>query len=207
MDSLRWILLGLGVLVIIGVYVWTRWQAAREDRQYESMLAGDLEADPLTYSGDTRDAGFEPIDDELGALDRAVYEDDTFDPAIEDFDTATSAEIEPEPVQAPANDSAPAAADEKLLVFYLVANRTVPFKGKALRKSFGKAGLEFGEMDIYHRRTSSGAPVFSVANLVEPGTFDQRTMDSSETRGVSLFMRLPGPVPTLSAFDDFSNTA
>lgn len=208
MDSLRWILLGLGVLVIGGVYLWTRWQSVREDRQYGSMLSRELDADPLidTRSGTPADE-IEAIDEALNMLDKAVYEDVSPDPAIEDFGAEPALQTEPESSQDSANGAGFSAADERLLILYLVANQGTPFQGKALRESFGQVGLEFGEMDIYHRKSRSGAPVFSVANLVEPGTFDQVTMDSSETRGISLFMRLPGPVPSVNAFDDFSTTA
>lgn len=221
MDSLRWMLLGLGVMVIAGVYAWTRWQAAREDRQYRSMLSRDPDADPLVDAPHEAGSRYKPeaspgvqytdaqMDDELDALDRAIRDENSVDPLSGNIESglSTGADVEPESAQVSANDPALVPHDEKLLVLYLVANRTVPFRGKALRKSFGKAGLEFGDMDIYHRTTTGGTPVFSVANLVEPGTFSPEDMDASETRGISLFMRLPGPVPSLSAFDDFSDTA
>ena len=47
MDSLRWILLGLGAVVIAGVYLWTRWQAAREERQYGAVESRGFDSEPV----------------------------------------------------------------------------------------------------------------------------------------------------------------
>lgn len=44
-------------------------------------------------------------------------------------------------------------------------------------------------------------PVFSMAHLKEPGTFDLERMGELETPGVLLFMRLPGPVEAVSSLE------
>ena len=65
-------------------------------------------------------------------------------------------------------------------------------------------------MDIFHRlppRGKGGTELFSVANLVEPGTFDVDNMDGFTTPGICLFMRLPGPAEPLEAFRLMLDTA
>lgn len=214
MDSLRWILLGLGILVIAGVYLWTRWQSARDERLYGAMLAEDPGTEPAPPAVPSRhgfgapaDESFAAVRDELSELERAISEQTSPDsrPDIEGPEMAAGAD--PAESYLSAQELDLPGQDEKLLVFYLVAERGTLYQGQALHTAFTRAGLVFGEMDIYHRLARNGAPVFSVANVVEPGTFDQGTLDTSETRGVSLFMRLPGPVPSVRAFDDFSATA
>jgi cell division protein ZipA len=55
-------------------------------------------------------------------------------------------------------------------------------------------------MSIFHRR-NSGETLFSVANLVVPGTFDPSTMDGFSSPGLALFVTLPGPADPVAAFE------
>ena len=73
-----------------------------------------------------------------------------------------------------------------------------------------KAGLEFGDMGIFHRLVlgkKADGPVFSMANMVKPGNFDMAQLDSVRTPGVTLFMTLPGPLPALDAWEMLLPTA
>jgi cell division protein ZipA len=54
---------------------------------------------------------------------------------------------------------------------------------------------------VFHRLHAGGEPVFSLASLKEPGTFDPATMDGASYRGVAMFAILPGPLPAAQAFD------
>ena len=224
MDSLRWILLGLGALVIAGVYLWTRWQAAREERQYHAVQSRGFDSEPVIseepvarrYASPAlrRD---EPDDTSLAAIRDELDELEQFITA--DTQPLTIDNVAPvdEPAEAPVEESHLTSedldlpgTDEKLVVLYLVAPRGKPFRGSALREAFSQAGLKHGDMEIYHRMSGEGArakAVFGIANLVEPGTFDPGEFNRSTTPGISLFMRLPGPVQASMAFDDFMATA
>ena len=73
-----------------------------------------------------------------------------------------------------------------------------------------KAGLEFGDMGIYHRLVDGKrelGPIFSVANMLKPGNFDLAHLDALHTRAFSLFMTLPAPLPALDAWDAMLPTA
>jgi cell division protein ZipA len=71
------------------------------------------------------------------------------------------------------------------------------------------AGLRFGDMDIFHYfiEEGDGESIFSVANLVEPGTFNLENLDEMSTPGLTLFLKLPGPVEDIKAFDGFIDVA
>lgn len=97
--------------------------------------------------------------------------------------------------------------DERLIVLYVVAPRGERLVGARIAESFARHGLEHGSLDIYHAGDSEGRTVFSVANVVEPGTFDPATMDTLSTPGLALFMRLPGPQAGETAFDRMVRTA
>jgi len=70
--------------------------------------------------------------------------------------------------------------------------------------------MRHGEMDIFHRHAQAngrGAVQFSLANAFEPGIFDLKKVDDLETRGLALFMTLPGPQKPMKAYDLMVKTA
>jgi cell division protein ZipA len=66
--------------------------------------------------------------------------------------------------------------------------------------------LQHGKFSIFHRLHETQA-VFSVASMVEPGTFDPATMQTQQFPGVTLFMQLPGPLDGLIAYDQMMSCA
>ena len=64
-------------------------------------------------------------------------------------------------------------------------------------KTLEALGLKYGNFDIFHHygvgALKSDKAVFSVANLVEPGTLNPEEMFDLSTPGLAFFMRLPGP--------------
>ena len=96
-----------------------------------------------------------------------------------------------------------AANMEELLVMYVLAPRGAPFTGENLVNTLRDKGLRYGQMNIFHRLDPmSKVTLFSVANAVEPGTFDLSEVDELSSPGLTFFMRLPGPQQPLEAFDD-----
>ncbi|MBW0146054.1 cell division protein ZipA [Marinobacter arenosus] len=98
----------------------------------------------------------------------------------------------------------------EVVVINVLARSGEDFSGVALKKLFEACGLEYGDMDIYHRHEAADttSPVqFSVANAVEPGTFKPADMPRLTTPGISFFMSLPGPTNGLQAFEFMLETA
>lgn len=84
------------------------------------------------------------------------------------------------------------------------------FKGQQLFETLHKAGLIYGEMNIFHYPGDDNADtfaLFSLANIVEPGTFDLQDAENFSTPGISLFMRLPSRVDNNEAYDKFVHVA
>jgi cell division protein ZipA len=93
---------------------------------------------------------------------------------------------------------------ERIVTLYVVARGNGRFSGSDVAVAAEKAGLEFGDMQIFHRPLDGkpeAGPIFSVANMVKPGTFDMSRIDELQTPGLSFFMTLPGPLPALDAWD------
>ena len=82
---------------------------------------------------------------------------------------------------------------DKILVLHVVAPRNRPFTGVALGAALRRAGLNLGEMSIYHYREDDAAdrePLFSVANMVAPGTLTDEDLSDMMTPGVTLFLQV-----------------
>lgn len=93
---------------------------------------------------------------------------------------------------------------EKLVMLYLAAKSGQTISGAELVLATEKVGLVYGYHNIYHRLADgpdAGEPVFSMANVVQPGHFDLANIDALQTPGVSFFMTLPGPVTAVQAWD------
>jgi len=129
---------------------------------------------------------------------------------------ATAAEPAPSPAPASAPPRSelgkrpPQVAVERIVTLFVVARDGGYFNGTDLVVAAEKAGLEYGDMGIYHRLVDGKrelGPLFSVANMLKPGNFDLARLDSLRTLGVSFFMTLPAPLPALDAWDAMLPTA
>lgn len=169
MDGLRWLLLVFGVLVIAGVYVYSR----AERRKLERTPAESPRVEPTLGGSETTPA-------ELPDVAESTSTD-------EDISQQLSA------------DTAP----QKIVTLRLVARGKPAFAGDELILSLRGIGMRHGKFGIFHRidGDNEGAPVFSAASLVEPGSFDLANLKDQEIPGISLFLVLPGPVDGAEAFD------
>ncbi|MET0225420.1 MAG: cell division protein ZipA [Dokdonella sp.] len=99
---------------------------------------------------------------------------------------------------------------ERIVTLYVAARAGETLAGTDVVVAAEKAGLQFGDMGIFHRLVlgkNVEGPVFSMANMVKPGSFDMTQLDSVRTPGVTLFMTLPGPLPALDAWEMLLPTA
>jgi len=112
-----------------------------------------------------------------------------------------------EPVAAPEPASATGRAPQKIIAIRVTAFAPARFDGAELLKSLREEGLGFGRYEIFHHLHDDGRPIFSVASLKEPGTFDIESMETTQYPGVAMFAVLPGPVPAADAFDEMIFTA
>jgi len=112
-----------------------------------------------------------------------------------------------EPTAAPEPATAAARAPQKIIAIRVTALAPARFDGAELLGSLRAEGLGFGRYEIFHHLHDDGRPIFSVASLKEPGTFDIESMEMTQYPGVAMFAVLPGPVPAADAFDDMIFTA
>ncbi len=98
----------------------------------------------------------------------------------------------------------------EVIVLNVMARDGYHFAGDDLLQVLITSGLKFGEMNIFHHRQGNeikGAVIFSVANILNPGTFDLNSMEEFSTLGVSLFLALPTAINNLEALEQMLRVA
>lgn len=197
MASLRLTLLFIGVAAIVGILVWGLF---RRRRNTVRPPAPAVRKAPVMDSLPRRSDAAAPPPEE--APDDAVPKGKAAEPRPAPAGGQRSL-WEDEPLDA----AAPAPLQE-LIILNILAPRGRPFTGQAIFEAATAAGMAHGKMQIFHysppdpgAQQAPAAPVFSMANLVEPGAFALEELDGLSSPGLALFMQLPGPVAALDAFE------
>lgn len=117
------------------------------------------------------------------------------------------------PVMDDLADVAPPAAEEAEphpVLIYVVSRDRKPIAGPRLHQALAEAKLHHGMQDFYHRTTEingSVEPVFSVANMLKPGTLDPMHAAELQTPGIVFFMNVPNPMGGLRAVREMLDAA
>ena len=99
---------------------------------------------------------------------------------------------------------------EKIVTLYIAARAGEKLKGPDIVVAAEKAGLVYGHMNVFHRLVEGHperGPIFSVANIMKPGSFDMASIQALETPAIAFFLTLPAPVPALDAWEMMLPTA
>ena len=91
-----------------------------------------------------------------------------------------------------------------VVVMHLMAGEDKVFAGQTLLDALLAEGLRYGSMKIFHRHVGddgSGPVLYSVANSVNPGTFDLNDMEQFTTPGVSFFFAMEDVDDPAAAFE------
>lgn len=198
MTELRWILLLVGVLVIGAIYFFTRNRGGD---------AGGFAPDSLQKR--------EPV---IGSREQLVGEEgetDTevlLDPGIE-LDAPEDADEQDQiPDEAVEDEPAPSiGAPEKIVTLRVSFGEEHDTPGTRLTELFRDRGLRYGQLNIFHKVEKVGdknvGPVFSAANITEPGSFDLANIETQKVPGLTLFMILPNRVEGRRAFESMLDFA
>ena len=144
---------------------------------------------------------FEDVEDEIEAVDQAFEKGNISH--IEEAASARALGVERSPYEEQSIEEEINHQSE-VIVINVMAREGGAFDGNDLLQVLVTAGLRFGEMNIFHHRLNNknkGPLIFSVANILNPGTFDLNKMEEFSTIGISLFLALPAQINNLQAFE------
>jgi len=230
-NLLRIVLFGVGLLILLGIYLWDRHK--RNKRRMEEIRQARAEKDGLDdpYGSSAMDIGdldteapFD-VDKELDHLSRSMDGGEAAGPATEregrakkrpwwlgggkEKSSGEAVEEERAEDEKPAIISPEEGVPTKIIQINLVA-RDDHFEGNDILRAAKDIELVLGPMDIFHRFPGGqrrGRAMFSVANMVEPGVFPVNGMADFKTPGLILFAQLPGPYDGIALFTDILFTA
>lgn len=99
---------------------------------------------------------------------------------------------------------------EEVIVINVMAKQGELFAGSDLLPILLQQNMRLGKMSIFHKHADSngnGPAIFSMANMVKPGTFDVTQMEEFTTPGVSFFLQLPNAFGNMKSFEQMLKAA
>lgn len=93
---------------------------------------------------------------------------------------------------------------DKIVSLYVAARAGQVLRGEDIVVAAEKTGLIFGHMNVFHRLIEGHperGPIFSMANIMQPGSFDMANIREMETPAIAFFLTLPAPVSALEAWE------
>lgn len=232
MNELQQVLLVFAVIVVVGLYLFSRQRQSANKKQHEgesdARTRQEKYIDESVLRTDEHDSGMESA-----ALDHSkqpfwenfesrissnpVFEIDE----IREVAPASEAAQEPlsnssyqQPVQTKTSNpvtgrmaeplSEPKTEPQVFAILVLTASKefSLPDVAQTLRAS----GLSYSQKGTYIK-TENGKTIIQVANVMEPGTFPAEPSATDTTPGVALILQLPAAVPAPRAMDDLIMTA
>ncbi|MBL4238909.1 cell division protein ZipA [Vibrio fluvialis] len=167
------------------------YEIIRKDRKQPDFgLDESSEVDPLI-------SGYETVDTDEPTVKTPEPEIDDVPAFSASKEEVSEAGIVDEmKIDEPAATVAEQPAEEEMQVIVLNVHcaGNEPFVGTKLFDSLQQNGLLYGEMDIFHRHadlSGTGKVLFSVANMMHPGTLKHDDPAEFTTKGISFFMTLP----------------
>ncbi len=189
-DPLRLALLAAGVALVVGIYFYAKTSVRRA-----APFTEEGEAKPAPQSQDIYKMLYDPeIDGDLGVVLKETRNVERQPGPPPEASVAAGQQVAP-------------VADSRLVVLYVMAPDGQAFEGEQILPVFAECRLTYGQRKIFHYAAPGGEKVFSLANMVEPGFLDIQEQTGFTTRGLVIFMSLPGPMDGPDAFARMVATA
>ena len=218
MQELRWILVGLGLAFLLGLWIWETRRPrqaspkaeARAGERFEPTIKGLEPSRATPHTTPVVAPADEPANktaQDDRARQTAKRDDQEEQPVAE---PVLSALDEPAADVAQAERTASVEAwpkEQRIVTLRVAAAPLERFEGQALVDALMAEKLVHGRYEIFHREADGGRTVFSIASLIEPGTFDLVSVAGKRFPGVTIFAVLPGPLAPMQTFDSMLETA
>jgi len=192
-EPLRWILLAAGIAFVLVIYMLGRSRRRRNHSLVDELE--DSQEDKLpefsAQNLDDVDEGVGKVRIVSGAGSLATDEEDLspVNVSAEDVSSGDLSSSSSQQRTEPAEKKPPS----DFIVLYILPKSdpkdNLLLLGSQINSSAQAMGLSFGEMNIFHYK-SAGRKVFSLANMLEPGSFDAATIHDLKTSGLTVFMKI-----------------
>ena len=235
--SLRFLLLIIGVCLVVGIYLWEVLSRKMSDKRHSKVLfnhdsptgqgipsvKNELEYDsestedamltrPRGNDGNDVDEDIRKISISAKRGKGPVLDKEQIPLILHDV-----IESDDKPVDVlntkDSNDThaGKSITEDELLMLVIAPENQDFFNGLDILSATKSAGMKFGKMNIFHNYGVGDlkleVPLFSLANLYEPGEFNLQEMETFSTRGLIIYMCLPAPVESEIALELMLNTA
>ncbi|MCB1852180.1 MAG: cell division protein ZipA [Gammaproteobacteria bacterium] len=217
-DILRLVLFISGVALILGIYFWDRHK--KINVRINAIHKAEREKRAQVTDQEVSEKRQEPVWDGVTSNDSAQVEKYDFNDRLRELSELVEQErgMGGSRLDTPSTDGAiirkrkhsdtsqlehAVPVPQKIVQINLLA-RNKQLHGDDLMRAARDLQLDPGEMQIFHRyhdRTGHKQSLFSMASMVEPGTFPFRSMGNFNTPGVTLFAQLPGPLDGIETFN------
>ena len=194
MSDIWWLRIGIvaaGVLLLAAIYFFGRPRKPSQGRKLR-----DEPGEHALPRTSPRTASQMPTDS-LSGQDDVVF-------AQDDVSQETAPPSGPEVGKRDREDF------DKIVTLYVAARSGQVLRGPDIVVAAEKAGLSYGYMSIFHRLVDGRAdssPIFSVANIKKPGSFEMSDIQSMETPAIAFFLTLPAPIAALDAWEKLLPTS
>lgn len=209
-STFRWILIIAGIAIVAGIFLFGSPDKKRKPRASRKRVhARRVRQEPaLDGERGNEDANSDANSDDSGDYDARQPELSMGESGAGSSDSDERIEplIEPLAERKPVTPAA--SPPDKIVTLFLQSRDNHIITGVELLDASLKSGLVFGDHNIFHRiHEEDLEPVFSMANLTKPGSFDKTAWNTVEIQGVTMFMTLPGPRNALDAWDSMLATS
>ena len=186
MAMLRIGILVAGVLLLVAIFLFGRPKKPSQGRRIETAERDTARVEP-SLAGDDTSEQMQDYNDERVSQ-----------PELGLAGGTPVAGVESELGKRPSQDF------DKIVSLYVAAKAGQVLRGEDIVVAAEKTGMVFGHMSVFHRLLEGHperGPVFSMASIIKPGSFDMATIRELETPAIAFFLTLPAPVPALDAWE------
>ena len=211
MDTLRVILIIIGIIFIAGLYFFQTKKAFLKNLSsrsflkfkniYQSVFKSTEDSPPSTNRSREQLSS-----EQLLSMNNMIASKSKKDNLESDSSQASNNQFKMSSQKTNSSQaSTEAKGDEFLITLMVLPKPGNTFTGSEIITACKEAGMQLGEYNIFHRYALVDnkvlmTPVCSLVNLFEPGYFELDSIEDFTTEGLSLFMQLPGPVDGRDAF-------
>ena len=187
MALLRIGILAAGLLLIAAIFLFGRPKKKVQGRRVEGAEGTNGQRrEPVLGEGEAPAEGAAPV----------VGEDGVTQPELG----------LPEVDAGPASDLGKRATQDfdKIVSLFVAARAGEQLRGEDIVVAAEKTGLVFGHMNVFHRLVEGHperGPIFSMASIMKPGSFDMANIREMETPAIAFFLTLPAALTALDAWE------